>query len=104
MKGRQSGSSELGVGIVVLQKSPRADKAQPPKPPSDLLATMDDLRDTLTKKLNTFELVRGVKIFEGDRLYVIKSIGRRFWTETAALNDADEIANSILMQTSEGVT
>ena len=100
----QSGSSELGVGIVVLQRSLRADRVPPPEPPSDLLATMDHLRNSLTRKLNTFELVRGVKVFEGDRLYVIKPIGRRFWTETAALNDADEIANSILMQTPEGVT
>ena len=103
VQGRQSGSSELGVGIVVLQRSLSADKVPPPEPPSDLLATMDDLRDSLTHKLNTFELVRGVKVFHGDLLYVIKPIGRRFWTETAALNDADEIAGSILMQASKGI-
>ncbi|NQV23475.1 MAG: hypothetical protein HQ518_03815 [Rhodopirellula sp.] len=102
VKGKQSGSSELGVGIVVLQKSLRGDKVPPPTPPSDLLATMDDLRDSLKHKLNTFELVRGIKVFKGDLLYVIKSIGRRFWTESAALNDADEIAGSILTQASKG--
>ncbi|KKL05586.1 hypothetical protein LCGC14_2604550 [marine sediment metagenome] len=104
VQGSQSGSSELGVGIVILQRSLRADRVPPPEPPSDLLATMDHLRNSLTRKLNTFELVRGVKAFDGDRLCIVKPISRRFWTETAALNDADEIANSILMQTPEGVT
>jgi len=35
-------------------------------------------------------------------LYIVKPIGLRFWTQTAALNDADEIANTILMHTSQG--
>lgn len=47
--------------------------------------------------MNTFELARGVKVFDGDRLYIVKPLSRRYWTETAALNDADEIAGSILM-------
>jgi hypothetical protein len=42
-------------------------------------------------------------VFDGDRLYLVKPIGQRFWTETAALNDADEIASAILMQTGQGV-
>jgi hypothetical protein len=27
----------------------------------------------------------------------VKPIGQRFWTQTAALNDADEIAGTLLM-------
>jgi hypothetical protein len=34
---------------------------------------------------------------------VVKPLSQRFWTETAALNDADEIAGSILMHSPEGV-
>jgi hypothetical protein len=45
------------------------------------------------------EIIRGIKIFDGDRLYLVKPIGQRFWTQTAALNDADEIAGTILMHT-----
>ena len=66
----------------------------------DLLASLDRLRSLASRRLNTFELVRGIKVFEQDRLYIVKPIGQRFWTETAALNDADEIAGSILMQDS----
>jgi hypothetical protein len=102
VQGTQSGSSELGVGIVVLQRSLRSDRISPPRAPSDLLATMDSIRNAMTRKLNTFQLMRGVKAFDGDMLYLVKPIERRFWTETTALNDADEIAASILMQATGG--
>jgi hypothetical protein len=39
-------------------------------------------------------------VFDSNKLYVVKPIGQRFWTETAALNDADEIAGTILMHSS----
>ena len=41
----------------------------------------------------------GVMVFDSNRLYVVKPIGQRFWTQTAAMNDADEIAGTILMRT-----
>jgi hypothetical protein len=69
----------------------------------DLLSALDRLRKSTSQKLNTLELIRGAKVFDGDRLYLVKPIGQRFWTETAALNDADEIASAILMQTGQGV-
>jgi hypothetical protein len=69
----------------------------------DLLSALDRLRKITSQKLNTLELIRGAKVFDGDRLYLVKPIGQRFWTETAALNDADEIASAILMQTGQGV-
>lgn len=69
----------------------------------DLLAALDRLRKVSSQKLNTFELIRGAKVFDGDRLYLVKPIGQRYWTETAALNDADEIAGTILMRTPQEV-
>ena len=36
-------------------------------------------------------------VFDQDSLYVVKPIGQRYWSQTAALNDADEIAGTILM-------
>jgi hypothetical protein len=103
VQGNQAGSSKLGVGVAVIERSLRAEGKVPPEAPGDLLATMDRLRAGVTRKLNAFELARGVKAFDGERLYVVKPIARRFWTDTAALNDADEIAGSILMQVPEGV-
>ncbi len=37
-----------------------------------------------------------MKIFDGPRLYVIKPDTCRYWTQSAALNDADEIAGTLL--------
>jgi hypothetical protein len=67
------------------------------------LGALERLRKVTSRKLNTLELIRGAKVFDRDRLYLVKPIGQRFWTETAALNDADEIAGTILMHTPQGV-
>ena len=58
---------------------------------------LERLREVTSQKLSSFELIRGAKVFDGDRLFLVKPIGQRFCTETAALNDADEIAGTILM-------
>ncbi|MGA2439525.1 MAG: type I restriction endonuclease subunit M, partial [Tepidisphaeraceae bacterium] len=102
VRGNIAASQNLGVGIAVLEKSIRANGAQSPQIDSDLVAALDELRKAVSRKLNAFEFSRGVKVFQGNRLFIAKPIGRRYWTETAALNDADEIAGTILMHTSKG--
>jgi hypothetical protein len=101
--GRTSVSETLGVGVAVLRKSRAGDLSQPELTDVDLLNTLERLRNLTAQKLNAFELLRGTKIFNGDHLYLVKPTGQRFWTETAALNDADEIAGTILMQTPQGI-
>jgi type I restriction-modification system DNA methylase subunit len=103
VRGWSTASLELGVGLALLQKIPTTGTASsPPRNCGDLLAALDRLRKASSRKLNTFELVHGVKVFDRDCLYVVKPIGHRFWTETAALNDADEIAGTILMHAPRG--
>jgi hypothetical protein len=98
VQGYSAASSRLGVGIAFLQKTARG-ATVPDRSDDipDLLIALDDLQRTTSQKLNTLELLRGAKVFDGDRLYVVKPLSRRFWTQTAALNDADEIASTILM-------
>lgn len=91
-------SEAAGIGLIVLEKVSRGSPAPSPSGNGDLLAALDKLREAASLRLSTFELARGVKVFDGNRLFVIKPLGRRYWSETAALNDADEIAGSILMQ------
>lgn len=98
--GSVTASEGVGIGLVVLEKVSRGTSKSPSSASGDLLAALDRLRDSAALKLNTFELARGVKVFSGNRLYVVKPLGRRYWTESAALNDADEIAGSILMHPS----
>ena len=104
VQGHAMVSSKLGIGVAVLQKTRLGEIA--PKPPedfADLITQLNRLRDVAAQKFSTFELMRGAKVFDRDRLYVVKQIGQRFWSQTAALNDADEIAGTILMHTPQGV-
>ena len=96
--GSPSVSEAAGVGLVVLEMVEPGGPTAILNGNGDLLAALDELRQSASLRLNTFELARGVKVFDGNRLFVVKPLERRYWTETAALNDADEIAGSILMQ------
>jgi hypothetical protein len=93
-------SSTTGTGLVILEKIPRG-SVPLANEGEDIFTALNQLRDSVSVKVNTFELMRGVKVFHGNRLYILKPISHRYWTETAALNDADEIATSILMQPTE---
>jgi type I restriction-modification system DNA methylase subunit len=104
VRGCTTTSAKLGIGVAILQKTPVGQAAgELPDDCGDLLAALAHLRKVTSRKLNTFELIRGAKVFDRNRLYLVKPIGQRFWTQTAALNDADEIAGTILMHTPEGV-
>jgi hypothetical protein len=45
--------------------------------------------------------MRDLKVFDGPDLYAVKPLALRYWTDTAALNDADEIMATILRAMSE---
>jgi len=92
--------SAIGVGMVVLEKTRREEKpSRLSASDNDLLKAIDNLQRTAAKGYGTFELVRGLKVFHENLLYITKPLGQRFWTNTAALNDADEIAATILTRT-----
>jgi hypothetical protein len=105
VRGQVMVSAMLGFGVAILHKI-TVDQAiaQPQEQSTDLLTTIEHLRKATSRTLNTFEVIRGIKIFDRDRLYIVKPIGQRFWTDTAALNDADEIAGTIIMHTPQGVS
>jgi hypothetical protein len=99
---RAQASLDLGVGLVVLEKTPRGE--QPCRlavADDDLLRTLRRLEGVAAKSRGSIQLVRGAKVLHENLLYVIKPIGQRFWTSTAALNDADEIAATILMRSTQ---
>jgi hypothetical protein len=99
VSGRSIASDGEGVGLVALEKFRRGEA--PPKledATKDLAVTLDRLRSAISAKYSVFDLVRGLKVFDRNRLFAVKPIGQRFWTRTSALNDADEIAGTILMR------
>jgi hypothetical protein len=89
--------SSIGVGMVVLEKTKREENpTQLSATNAELLKSIDILQRIAAKGHGTLDLVRGLKVFHENLLYVTKPLGGRFWTNTAALNDADEIAATIL--------
>ncbi len=99
VRGEVYSSQSLGIGMAVLEKVERAATASPMgETEVDLLKALDRLRKAMPPTQATLDLVRGVMVFDQNRLYLVKPIGQRHWTQTAAMNDADEIAGTILMQ------
>jgi hypothetical protein len=92
-----------GVGAVELRRFEGAEPPQPPGDDKELLATLDRLRKVYRKQLGSVELLRGLKVFYEDTLYLFKPLQMRFWTRTAALNDADSIAANILSSPPSGL-
>lgn len=103
VRGRTDGSDDLGVGLTILEKV-EDEVTRPAMPAADLslLNALEAVRLAVPRRHATLDLVRGVMVFDRTRLYIVKPIGQRHWTQTAALNDADEIAGTILMRSSEG--
>lgn len=98
VRGTAIGSPALGVGLAVFEKVERTVASVPINDiGTDMLATLDEVRKAVTPNRSTLDLVRGVMAFAGNRLYLVKPISHRHWTQTAAMNDADEIAGTILM-------
>ncbi len=100
VQGRVHTSSKSGVGVVVLERVKQQSKSSVSAAEIDgILPVLDNLQETFKKDLGSVELLRGLKVFDNDTLYIIKALTQRFWMRTAALNDADEIAAAILSHT-----
>ncbi|MCH8156724.1 MAG: N-6 DNA methylase [Nitrospinae bacterium] len=98
VRGTTTSSGKLGIGMVVLEKIPRSKSDEAMAAPDiDILHSLDRLRKAIPRKQRTIDPVRGLMAFDNNRLFIVKPIGQRYWTQTSALNDADEIAGTILM-------
>ena len=93
-------SSGSGMAVVILDRARIGDgKAGiSSERPDGLLPVLKRLQQTFKTDIGSVELLRGVKVFDQDSLYLFKSLDQRFWSRTAALNDADEIATTVLMR------
>lgn len=57
---------------------------------------MGRLQGILETEHGNVTFCQNLKVFDGDTLYIVKPTQYRFWLKSAALNDADEIAGTIL--------
>ncbi|HEX3152030.1 MAG TPA: N-6 DNA methylase [Gemmataceae bacterium] len=97
VQGRVHTSSKSGVGVVVLERATRKSKGPSIAEHGDgVIEVLERLQRAFKEELGCVELLRGLKVFDRDTLYLIKPLSQRYWTRTAALNDADEIAAAVL--------
>ena len=77
VRGFVKSSGNLGIGMVVLEKVHREDRQDSAENASDVLLALKQLREAVSTELNAFELNRSVKVFQGNRLYIVKPLGQR---------------------------
>jgi len=96
-------SRDANLGIVSLRKVDRVSpqtKVKDLESSEKLDAALRRLSNLLPEETKSMRLLRNLKIFDGTRLDILKPLARRYWTKTAALNDADEIAAAVLTSSS----
>jgi len=96
VSGKVEYSNVLGESIVTLWKSNKAEPFKQVQTSDELQAALKNVQQALPQRNDKFVYYRNLKVFDGDKLYILKPLVRRHWTKTAAINDADEIAAAIL--------
>ena len=102
VRGSCTVAGTLGVGVAVLEKGRPGHGPASPDVGPDLLHVLRRIRDALAVDGGSLSALREVTVFEGDRLYILKPAARIHWTETAALNDADALAATLLSRARSG--
>ena len=97
VNGKAFVSSEAGLGVVVLERDSKAEA-----PCAEVLDNDERLAELLAQVHHLLQAsgsprsARDVMVFQGNCLFITKPLHRRYWTRTAALNDADSIAAALL--------
>jgi len=87
----------MPYSVVHLSLTDKISKSVPVSGAKEKLASVIKKMETLLQnKEGRFVFCQNLKVFDGDSLYILKPMQMRFWSRTAALNDADEIAGAIL--------
>ncbi len=84
------------VGVITLTKDRAPQEPKWSGGSQELNEALVNTAKLLPQRQAGIEMVRGMKVFDKNELHIVKPLMLRFWTRTAALNDADEIACAIL--------
>jgi len=85
-----------GMALVTVSQGKSAQEFSSREAPEKLKDAVKRISPALVKQDGHFLRQRGLRVFEGRHIHILKPLALRFWTRTAALNDADEIAAAIL--------
>jgi len=96
VSGRGLLSDHLGVAVAALVRDSAEAPGESDEDDAALLQTLDRVLNAAPTTERTVAFARGLTVFDGPRLYIVKPATRRHWTKSCALNDADEIAGALL--------
>lgn len=82
---------KLGLAFVTFGVGGRAKKYKETTAEDKVEELLDRIRQVATQKEGVIRYLRGFSFYEDTMVHLLKPLSRRYWTRTAALNDADEI-------------
>jgi hypothetical protein len=90
-------AAQVGLAFITFGIGDKA-KTYSESPAEERVARLvDSIRHATARERNTsFHRLRGFVYYERDRVCILKPLNRRYWTRTAALNDADEILTRMM--------
>jgi hypothetical protein len=89
-------ASKIGLALITFGIGNKPKKYVESPTEDQVTQVLDDIRKTIARKGALFSRLRGFALYESDRVHIIKPLNRRHWTQTAALNDADEILTRMM--------
>ena len=89
--------------VVSFRLAPRGAQGRHPRSAAEpeldaLLAKLE--RTAIEQRAGSFYVRRNIKVYEAEEFHVVKPAERRFWTVSAAYNDADETISELMRASS----
>ena len=89
-------SNKLGLSIVELVKANTHFSYTEKQADTELNMLLESIMKHLPQEHSHIVYMRNIKVFDKDKLYIVKPNIKRYWSKTMALSDAQEITVSIL--------
>ena len=86
----------LGLAFVTFGVGGRARKYKETTAEKQVEELLDRIRKSTTQSEGVIRYLRGFSFYEDTMVHLLKPLSRRYWTRTAALNDADEILSHMM--------
>jgi hypothetical protein len=92
-------SSRLGLGLLTLRQTPQPSPYQEKSAGADFNRILERLQKASLRRQGCLSFLRGFALIEEKTIHILKPLTVRHWTQTAALNDADNIVDQMLANT-----
>jgi hypothetical protein len=89
-------AESLNLGLFTFRIEDRPRDYAETQSTDQLAAVLAKIRRSSSQNGTLFTRLRGFVFYEPDRVHILKPLARRHWTNTAALNDADEILSRMM--------